>query len=176
MTVWFLFAAMCLVVLLCVLAYMQLAAMKRRLNTSWQKLDRTLRYRAELVPPLTSLAQSWPGLEKEVLGRLNSLVTASPSAISYQQRAENEEQITKGFKKIFTVAQDLPQLQQNLQFTKLQDSIILAEKKLRQAKYAYNTSAEHFNRVIAVIPLSFIAQICEMQPCELFETSAAPHA
>ena len=176
MTVWFLFAAMCLAVLLCALAYVQLASMKRRLNASWQKLDQTLRYRAELVTPLTSFAQSWPGLEKDVLDRLNSLVAASSVSISHQRRAEIEEKITQGFKKIFTVAQELPQLQQNIQFTKLQDSIILAEKKLRRAKRTYNTLAEHFNRVIAVIPLSFIAQICEIQPCELFETSVTPNA
>ena len=176
MTVWFLFAAMCLVVLVCALAYMQLAAMKRRLNTSCQKLDQTLRYRAELIPPLTSAAQSLPSLETDVLSRLNALAKQYPATTSRQQRAEQEEQIPKGFKKIFTVAQETPELQQNIPFSQLQNSIIHAEKKLRRAKRLYNTSAEHFNRVIAVIPLSFIAQICEIQPCELFETSSAPRA
>ena len=52
MIVWFLFGAMCMLVVLWLWAYFELASLNKSARISWERLDDKMKHRMELLPGL----------------------------------------------------------------------------------------------------------------------------
>lgn len=167
MLIWFLFGAMCLIVVLGFWAYFILSSLDESAKTAWMRLDNKLKNRADLLPSLSLVAATLPEIDRtEIQQQLTALISPSKTRA---ERAQKEQQITHELKKIFTAAMQYPDLESDAHFAHLKSSIIQAERNVQRAKQRYNRYAKRFNRMSGIIPLNFIVDMFEMTPFELFE-------
>ena len=169
MAIWFLFGAMCMLVVLLMLAYLKFVSLNKAAKDAWQKLDFNMKNRAELIPILALSAASFEELDRTFIYCLSSLKDSCRNAPTLKDRVACESEITQKFKKVFTAAMHHPELKNDAHFLKLQQNIIQAEGKVQRAKKKYNSAARDFNTIASIIPLNLIAQMFEFEPYEYFD-------
>lgn len=169
MIIWFIFGAMCMLVVLLVLAYLKFVALNNAAKAAWQKLDFNMKNRAELIPSLALSAASFSELDRPFIYELSALKDSCKNAPSLQERVICESEITQKFKKVFTAAMHHPELKTDTHFLKLQQNIIQAEGKVQRSKKKYNSAARDFNTITSIIPLNLIAKMFEFTPYEYFD-------
>ena len=169
MVIWFLFGAMCMLVILLMLAYLKFVSLNKAAARAWQQLDNHMKNRAELIPSLALSAASFSELDRPFIYELSALKDNCRKTTSLQERVQLESDITKKFKKVFTAAMNHPELKDDEHFQKLQKSIIYAESKAQSSKKKYNSAARDFNTITGVIPLNLLAKIFEFEPYEYFD-------
>ncbi len=169
MLVWFLFGAMCMLVILLMLAYLKFVSLHKAARDAWQQLDNHMKNRAELIPSLALSAASFNELDRAFIYELSSIKEACRKTSTLQERVQLESDITKKFKKVFTAAMNHPELKNDEHFLKLQKSIIHAESKVQSSKKKYNSAARDFNTITSVIPLNLLAKMFEFEPYEYFD-------
>lgn len=169
MVIWFLFGAMCMLVVLLMLAYLKFVALNKAAKTAWQKLDFNMKNRAELIPSLALSAAAFAELDRPFIYEFSALKDSCKNASSPQERAACEREITLKFKKVFTAAMNHPELKTDEYFLKLQQSVIQAEGKVQRSKKKYNSAARDFNTITGIIPLNLVAAMFEFKPYEYFD-------
>lgn len=169
MVIWFIFGAMCMLVILLMLAYLKFISLNKAAASAWQKLDFNMKNRADLIPSLALSAAAFNELDRTFVYELSALKDSCRNATSLQERVKCESEITKKFKKVFTVAMYHPEAEQNEYFSKLRENIIQAESKVQRAKKKYNSAARDFNTITSIIPINLIAQMFELKPYEYFD-------
>ncbi|MDD6153347.1 MAG: LemA family protein [Elusimicrobia bacterium] len=169
MFIWFIFGAMCMLVVLLILAYLKFVSLNKAAANAWQKLDFNMKNRAELIPSLALAAAAFEELDRTFVYELSALKDTCRRAASLQERVKCENEITKKFKKVFTAAMHHPETEQNEHFLKLRENIIQAESKVQRSKKKYNSAARDFNTIASIIPLNLIAQMFEFKPYEYFD-------
>ncbi len=169
MIIWFLFGAMCMLILLFLAAYWKFMQLNSVAKNAWQQLENNLKNRAELIPTLALSAAAFDELDRAFIEKLNHLKEACRQTVDLPQRVTQEEQVTQAFKKVFTAAQNHPELQTNEVFQRLQQNVIKAEAKVQRSKRKYNSAARDFNIITSIIPLNLIAILFELSPYEYFD-------
>lgn len=169
MVVWFLFGAMCVLVLIFILAYFKFASLSKQTQKAWQQLDHQLKFRMEFIPSLALSAASLSELDREFAYQLSSFKMPNPQKLSLKERVEHEAKLTHAFQTVFEAASKHPELTNDEHFSKLKDSIVQSEQKIQRAKKKYNSTAHTFNIITTVIPLNLIAKMFEMEPYDYFD-------
>jgi len=167
MIIWFLFGAMCMLVVLWLWAYLKLSSLNKAARKSWEQLDSDMKHRLELLPGLVLYAASLPQLDRAQLQAQQKQILEP--TLSFKQRVEREEMVTEFFKNIFATALQQPGAQQDAHLTHLKDSIVDTESKIQRAKKAYNSSAHRFNVISSLIPLHLVSAMFEMEPYDYFD-------
>lgn len=167
MMIWFLFGAMCMLVVLLIWAYFELAALNKAAKLAWDRLDNEMKHRLELLPNLAFYAASLPELNRTQLQEQQKQFL-EPS-LSLQQRVEKENLITQFFKQIFTMALQHPEVEKDVHFTHLKESIVHAENSVQRAKKTYNSAAHKFNMISTLVPINLVSSVFEMPPYEYFD-------
>lgn len=169
MIIWFLFGAMCMLVILFLAAYWKFMQLNRATKLAWQQLENNLKNRAELIPTLALCAAAFNELDRNFLEQLYHMKEICRQPAPLKERVLHEEQVTQAFKKVFTAAQNHPELTMNDSFSRLRDNVIKAEGKVQRSKRKYNSAARDFNTITTVIPLNLIAVLFELSPYEYFD-------
>ena len=76
MVIWFLFGAMCMLVVLLMLAYLKFVSLNKAAAHAWQQLDNHMKNRAELIPSLALSAAAFNELERPFIYELSHLKDA----------------------------------------------------------------------------------------------------
>ena len=169
MVIWFLFGAMCMLVILFLAAYWKFMRLNNAAKSAWQQLENNLKNRAELIPTLALSAAAFKELDKDFLQNLQHLKEICRQPAPLAQRVLHEDQVTKAFKKVFTAAQNHPELTMHDSFSRLRENVIKAEGKVQRSKRKYNSAARDFNTITSIIPLNLIAILFELSPYEYFD-------
>ena len=169
MVIWFLFGAMCIAVILFILAGWQLATLHKQTRLAWVKLDHHLKYRAELIPAFCLAVSASPALDPDFLYQLPTLKETCRHASLLPQRVEAEKQISRALKKIVTAAHPSDGQTPDDALEQLRESLAKSEYKIQKAKRTYNALARRFNIVASVIPINFIARMFEMESYTYFD-------
>ena len=167
MIIWFLFGAMCMLVVLWLWAYFQLSSLNKAARKSWEQLDSKMKHRLELLPGLVLYAASLPELDRAQLQAQQKQILEP--TLSFKQRVERESMVTEFFKEIFTAALKQPGADQDVNLIHLKESIIHAENSVQRAKKTYNSSAHKFNLISSLIPMHLVSTVFEMEPYEYFD-------
>ena len=169
MIIWFLFGAMCMLIVLFLAAYWKFMRLNNAAKNAWQQLENNLKNRAELIPTLALSAAAFEELDREFIQQLHQMKEICRQPAPLAQRVAHEEQVTKAFKKVFTAAQNHPELTMHSAFARLRDNVIKAEGKVQRSKRKYNNAVHSFNTMASIIPLNLIAVIFELSPYEYFD-------
>lgn len=169
MVAWFLFGAMCILVIMLVLAYFKFAALNKQAKQAWQQLDHQLKFRTELIPSVALSAAALAELDRDFVYQLSALKEPKQQKTLLKDRVAYENQLTQALQKVFEAAKQHPELTSDEHFVKLQESVKQSEKHIQSAKKKYNSAAHTFNIITTVIPLNLIAKVFEMTPYDYFD-------
>ena len=169
MIVWFIFGAMCMLVVLLIVAYLKFSSLNNQAQKAWQQLDHQLKFRTELIPNVALSAASVTSLDRDFVYHLSALKKPLSPQAPLKDRCAYEAQISQAFEKVFQAATHQADLAQEEHFSKLKHSIQQAEKNILRAKKKYNSTAHTFNLMTSLIPLNLIAYMFEMTPYDYFD-------
>jgi len=127
------------------------------IEEAWEEAAAVIAERSEQVPPLAMTIRSAASGEGQLLrdvlearAELGS-VEARPAIIAANMR------LSDALAKVLAVANETPTLQQNPDFTRLQDQLAATENDLAAGRRRYNQAVQDYNTSIQLFPTNFIA-------------------
>ena len=158
------------ILVLFVVLYNRLVAMKRLTENAWADVDVYLKRRAELVPNLVEAVKGAAAYEK---GTLERVVEARNHALAVRQptaeKAAAESELTTGLVRTVALAEAYPALQANQNFLNLQKELSEVERLVASARQYYNACVRDYNIMIESFPQNMVAQSLGMRQKSFFE-------
>ncbi|MFH1751531.1 MAG: LemA family protein [archaeon] len=158
-------------VLIIVYYYNRIRVLKNRIDNAWSQIDVQLKKRAELVPNLVEIVQSYMKHEQKAI----KLVTESRKALLSAKTVENKNQagdlLGGALKSLFALAENYPQLRASENFGKLQEELTTIEDKIAYSRQFYNDSVLTFNNLVTTIPGKWFAGSMKEKTNPYLETS-----
>ena len=158
-------------VLIGILIYNQLIALRVETDTAWADIDVQLKRRHDLVPNLVETAKGYASHERETL---ESVTAARSTAVdtrgaSPAERAGAENMLTAAIGRLFALAEAYPQLRAAEPFQELQRSLNDVEADLQQARRYYNATVRELNTKVHQLPSNLVAGLAQIREREFFE-------
>lgn len=107
-------------------------------------------------------------IERETLEKITAARTACLVAKTVGESFHAEGELAKGFKTLFAVAENYPDLKANQSFVQLQQRISYLESQIADRREFFNDSVNNYNIRISQIPDMFVANMLQMKPKEMF--------
>ncbi len=156
---WLILGFVVVVALIFVYYYNKIVVLGNRIENAWSQIDVQLRKRAELVPNLVEIVQSYMKHEQKAIKMVTEARTKMMSAKTVEEKAKAGNVLEGALKTIFALAENYPQLRATENFAKLQEELTDIEDKIAYTRQFYNDSVLVYNNSIATIPGMWFAGI-----------------
>ena len=148
-----------LAVLIGVLLYNKLVALKNQVEAAWSQIDVQLRRRTDLIPNLVEVVKDYMSYEQETLTKV---IEARNHAVAAREQGREatiaaEGALTAAMGKLFALAEAYPDLKANQNVASLQEELSATENKIAFARQHYNDSAMSLNTAVETFPSNLIA-------------------
>ena len=160
------------VLVLGIVLYNQLAALRVRADSAWADIDAQLKRRYDLIPNLVETVKGYMKHEADVLERVTELRAQAIAAQGPAEQAERENMLTQALRSVFAVAENYPDLRASDNFRDLQGTLTEIEDKIQAARRYYNAVVRDYNTKVHVIPSSILAWLFNFKDREYFELSS----
>lgn len=157
------------IVLLVILIYNRLVALRNQSENAWHQIDVQLMKRGDLVPNLVETVKGYAAHEKTVFENVTKARTQWAQAGTIQEKADATNQLTNALKTLFAVVENYPELKANQNFLLLQEELSGIENKIAYARQFYNDSVMNYYQAQQVFPSNIIAGMFNFKPREYFE-------
>jgi LemA protein len=168
------------VVLLVIVGYNKLIAMKGQTVNAWKQIDVQLKRRHDLIPNLVSAVKGAMEFEKDTL---EAVIQARNQAVKIQADAsptggvaalaQAEAALGAALSRLNVVVERYPNLKATANVTQLQEELTSTENRVAFARQLYNDTATEYNVTQQQIPWNFIAPLAKAQVVELWEIEEA---
>ena len=152
-----------------VLVFNRLVALRTRVDNGWSQIDVQLRRRYDLIPNLVETVQGYAAHEKELFDEVTRARSQAIDASAVPDQASAENQITRGIRQLFAVAEAYPDLKANQSFLALQEELTGTESKIAYARQFYNDQVMRLNTLIGSFPSNLLAGAFGFRPREFFD-------
>lgn len=152
MLLWIILGLIILLGLLFAYYYNKIVVLENRINNAWAQIDVQLRKRAELVPNLVEVVQSYMKHEQKAIKMVTESREKMLGAKSIEEKAKAGNMLEGALKTIFALAENYPQLRASENFAKLQEELSDIENKIAYTRQFYNDSVLVYNNTITTIP------------------------
>jgi LemA protein len=152
-----------------IVVFNRLVALRNRVENGWAQIDVQLRRRYDLIPNLVETVKGYAAHERQVFEDVTNARSRAMDASSVPDQATAENQVTKGVRQLFAVAERYPDLKANQNFLSLQEEITGTESKIAYARQFYNDQVMRLNTLIGSFPSNVIAKLFRFTPREFFE-------
>ena len=149
--------------------YNRLVKLRARVNNGWSQIDVQLRRRYDLIPNLVTTVQGYATHERELFEHVTEARSQAIEANAVPDQAQAENQITRGIRQLFAVAENYPDLKANQNFLALQEELTGTESKIAYARQFYNDQVMRLNTLIASFPSNVLAGLFHFTPREFFD-------
>jgi LemA protein len=177
---WVLIGVVILLVVLVVVGYNKLIALKGQTVNAWKQIDVQLKRRHDLIPNLVSAVKGAMEFEKDTL---EAVIQARNQAVKVQANAspaggvaalaQAEATLGAALSRLNVVVEQYPNLKATANVGQLQEELTSTENRVAFARQAYNDFATEYNVTQQQIPWNFIAPLAKAQPAELWEIEEA---
>ena len=167
--VWVVLGVLLLVLLLGVVAFNRLVALRNRVDNGWSQIDVQLRRRYDLIPNLVETVKGYAAHEREVFEHVTAARATAIGASGVGDQAQAENQITAGLRRLLAVAESYPELKANENFLALQEELTATESKIAYARQFYNDQVMRLNTQIQRFPSNIVARLFGFKPREFFD-------
>lgn len=157
--VWIAVGVVGLVLLYGVFAFNRLVRVRNRVDTAWSQIDVQLRRRYDLIPNLVEAVKGYAAHERELFEEVTRARAQGIEASSVRDQARAEDQITRGLRRLFAVAEAYPQLRASENFLALQEELTATESKIAFARQFYNDQVMALNNLVQTLPSSIVARL-----------------
>jgi len=166
---WIIVVLVALLVLAGILIYNRLVKLRARVNNGWSQIDVQLRRRYDLIPNLVKTVQGYATHERELFENVTEARSRAIDAGAVPDQAQAENQITRGIRQLFAVAENYPDLKANENFLALQEDLTGTESKIAFARQFYNDQVMLLNTLIGSFPSNVVAKTFRFEPREFFD-------
>jgi len=147
--------------------YNTLNAAQGTVDGKWAQVENQMQRRADLIPQLTNIAESYADREAAVIVSLNDSRQAFLSAGTVAERSAADEEMKDAIANFQTYAAGNTQLQSSELFVNLQYEIAGTENRLATERMRYNQSIEEYNRSVKSFPTVVFAGFFGFKPHQL---------
>ncbi len=169
LALWILLAIVVLVLVAGILVFNRLVSLRNRVDNGWSQIDVQLRRRYDLIPNLVEAVKGYAAHEREVFEDVTNARSRAIDASSVPDQVQAENQITRGVRQLFAVAENYPDLKANQNFLALQEELTATESKIAYARQFYNDQVMKLNTLIGSFPSNVIAGTFHFTPREFFD-------
>ena len=145
LVVWVVVAILVVAVVAGIVVFNRLVSLRNRVDNGWAQIDVQLRRRYDLIPNLVETVKGYAAHGREVFEQVTQARTRAIDATSMPDQAQAENQITRGVRQLFAVAENYPDLKANQGFLALQEEITGTESKIAYARQFYNDQVMRMN-------------------------------
>jgi LemA protein len=167
--VWVVVGVLVLALLVGVLVYNRLVALRTRVDNGWAQIDVQLRRRYDLIPNLVETVQGYAAHERELFDSVTEARARAIDAGAVTDQARAEDQVTRGVRQLLAVAEAYPDLKANVNFLSLQEELTGTESKIAYARQFYNDQVMRLNTLIRSFPSNVVARLFRFTEREFFD-------
>ncbi|HTL70775.1 MAG TPA: LemA family protein [Candidatus Eisenbacteria bacterium] len=149
--------------------YNSLIVVRHNIDKAWANIDVLLKQRHDELPKLIETCKGYMKHEQGVLEGLTAARTAFMNAPTTQAKTIAENELSRGLKTLFAVAENYPDLKANQGFLALQGRISALENSIADRREFFNETANLYNIRIEQFPDSFVAGFLHYAPHPLLE-------
>jgi LemA protein len=151
-------------------SYNRFVEQRQLVVNSWSNVDTELQRRHDLVPNLVETVRGYAAHERSTLDSViaarQAAVAADPTATG---RAEAENQLVGGLRKLVAVAEAYPDLRASAHFLELQTELTTTENRIQAARRIFNGNVRDLNRRVDSFPSMLVARAFHVAPAAYFE-------
>jgi LemA protein len=137
----------------------RVVAEEQAVNKAWSDVESQLQRRADLIPNLVEVAKGYAGHEKAVFDSVAQARAAMMGASTRADKMQASNQLDGAIGRLFSIAENYPQLKADANFTRLMDELSGTENRLVVARKRYNDAVMVYNSDARGIPGSWWARI-----------------
>jgi LemA protein len=157
-----------------VLIYNALVQARNHCNEAWADIDTELKRRYDLIPNLVRTVQGYAKHEREVLDEVSQArAAAMANNGSPTSQARDENQLVRGLRQLWAVAESYPDLKANQKFLALQTELANTEDRIQRSRRFYNANVRDYENRRQVFPSNLVAAAFNFPPREFFEIEDA---
>lgn len=159
MEVWIVLGVVVAAVLMFVLLYNRLVALRQNRANAFSDIDVQLKLRYDLVPQLVETVKGYAAHEK---GVFEAVTAARAGAVQAQaqpadQRIAAEQKLSGALMGLYAVAENYPTLKADQNFQALMSELSDIENKIAAARRFFNNATSELNTSVQQFPASLIA-------------------
>ena len=148
------------VVLVLILTYNRLVALRQNCKQGVADMDAQLRQRHDLVPNLVSTVKGYAGHEQATFEK----VTAARQAALAKPTAQSEKALSGALSGLLALGEAYPELKASANFQTLQGELADIEDRLAAARRALNSAAARYNTARESFPAALFAGMLGFTP------------
>ena len=153
--------------------YNQFIRCDQLLQEAESGIDVHLKRRHDLIPNLVEVAKGYMAHEKTVLENVTAIRSRAIDTKALKERADAENQLTKGLRSIFMLAENYPDLKADRQFLDLHKNLVHIEDELQMARRYYNGTVRNYNVLAQSVPSNLVAGIFNFKMKPFFDIETA---
>lgn len=150
-------AVLAVIVLLFIVIYNRLVALRQSRNNAFADIDVQLKMRYDLVPNLVNTVKGYATHEKTVFEEITAARTKVGSAQQVNDKIAAEGELSGALGRLFAVAENYPDLKANQNFIQLQSELSDIENKIAAARRFFNNATNELNTSIHQFPAILVA-------------------
>jgi LemA protein len=156
-------------ILLGVMAYNRLIALRQNANQAFADIDVQLKQRHDLIPNLVETVKGYASHERGTLEAVIAARNAATTATGLQAVGQAEGQLTAALGKLIALSEAYPDLKANQNFQQLQSELGDIENKIAAARRFFNNAVSEYNTGIQQFPAVLFAGMMGFQHREFFD-------
>ena len=165
------------VVLLFVVLYNRLVALRQTRENAFSDIDVQLKQRFNLVPQLVETVKGYASHEKSVFENVtNARAQVGAAKGAGGERVAAEGVLGSALMNLLAVAENYPDLKADQNFQKLMAELSDIENKIAAARRFFNNATAEFNTATEQFPAVLIANMFAFKKEEFFELDEAEAA
>ena len=155
--------------------YNGLIRLRNHCRESWADIDTELKRRYDLIPNVVAVVKRYAAHEQHLFEevtatRARALANTTDHTgthVGEVCRAENE--LLRGVRRVFAVAEAYPALKADAQFLRLQQELVNTEDRIQASRRFFNANVRDLNNRVESVPSSLVASMAGIGPAEFFE-------
>ncbi len=159
-----------------VMIFNGLITLKNDIAKAWSNIDILLKQRHDELAKLLEVVKGYMNFERDTLQKVTEARRQYQTAVSVDQKAQADQNLTTALRGLFAVAENYPQLKADDNFTRLQTRITDLENSIADRREFYNDSVNTFNIRIQQMPDTLIASFMSLKAQEMFKVAEADKA
>lgn len=144
--------------------YNSLNASKTTVEGKWAQVENQMQRRADLIPQITQVAQSFAAQEKNIMTSLSAARESFLTATTTEEQSDANEKMKSAISQFQTFAANSQQLQSSELFINLQYEIAGTENRIATERMRYNQAVEAYNQSVQSFPTTVIAGLMGFEP------------
>lgn len=169
MSKWIIFGLIGLVVVVVIVLYNRLVALRQARKNAFADIDVQLKIRYDLIPNLVNTVKGYAKHESGVFERVTEARAQVGHAQDIKNRAQAESALSGALMNLFAVAENYPDLKANENFIALQKELSDVENKVAAARRYYNNATNELNTAVQQFPTNLVAKTFGFHEEEFFD-------